>query len=32
MEAKLTAGVIQEKQKYSWDSFAEGIEKLVGAS
>jgi D-inositol-3-phosphate glycosyltransferase len=30
-EAKLTAGVIQEKQKYSWDAFAEGIEKLVGA-
>jgi len=29
MEQKLTEGVIIEKKKYSWDTFAEGIEKLV---
>jgi len=29
MEQKLTEGVIHEKQKYSWDTFAEGIEKLI---
>jgi hypothetical protein len=29
MEQKLTKGVIIEKKKYSWDTFAEGIEKLV---
>ncbi|HZK76531.1 MAG TPA: glycosyltransferase family 4 protein, partial [Candidatus Kapabacteria bacterium] len=29
LEAKLTRGVIEEKQKYSWDAFAEGIEKLI---
>ncbi len=29
MEPQLTEGVIHEKKKYSWDTFAEGIEKLV---
>jgi D-inositol-3-phosphate glycosyltransferase len=29
-EAVLTQGVIEEKKKYSWDTFAEGIEKLNG--
>ena len=29
METQLTEGVIQEKKKYSWDTFAEGIEKMV---
>jgi D-inositol-3-phosphate glycosyltransferase len=29
METQLTKGVIQEKKKYSWGTFAEGIEKLV---
>lgn len=29
LEAKLTGGVIQEKQKYSWDAFAEGVERLI---
>jgi glycosyltransferase involved in cell wall biosynthesis len=29
LEPQLTEGVIQEKKKYSWDTFAEGIEKLV---
>ena len=28
LEDKLTRGVIEEKQKYSWDVFAEGIETL----
>ncbi|HET6402869.1 MAG TPA: glycosyltransferase family 4 protein [Candidatus Kapabacteria bacterium] len=28
LEEKLTHGVIEEKQKYSWDVFAEGIETL----
>jgi len=29
MEPQLTEGVIQEKKKYSWNTFAEGIEKLL---
>ncbi len=29
MESSLTEGVIQEKKKYSWDTFAEGVEKLL---
>ena len=28
LEDTLTEGVIQEKKKYSWDAFAEGIERL----
>ncbi len=28
LEAPLTQGVIEEKKKYSWDAFAEGIERL----
>ena len=28
MEPQLTEGVIHEKKKYSWDTFAEGIEKM----
>ena len=30
MEPQLTEGVIHEKKKYSWDTFAEGIEKMTG--
>ncbi|MDP4200493.1 MAG: glycosyltransferase [Bacteroidota bacterium] len=29
LEAKLMAGVAEQKKKYSWDAFAEGIESLV---
>ncbi len=29
LEPRLTEGVKQEKKKYSWDTFAEGIERLV---
>jgi len=29
LEPPLTEGVIQEKQKYSWDAFADGIEKMT---
>jgi glycosyltransferase involved in cell wall biosynthesis len=29
LEATFTAGVIEEKKKYSWDTFVEGIEKLM---
>ena len=29
LEARFTQGVIEEKKKYSWDTFVEGIEKLM---
>jgi D-inositol-3-phosphate glycosyltransferase len=29
LEASFTQGVIEEKKKYSWDTFVEGIEKLM---
>src|SRR5579883_362563 len=29
LEPKLTQGVIDEKRKYSWDAFAEGVEQLA---
>jgi glycosyltransferase involved in cell wall biosynthesis len=29
LEAKFTQGVIEEKKKYSWDTFVEGIEHLM---
>ncbi|HEX5315176.1 MAG TPA: glycosyltransferase, partial [Candidatus Kapabacteria bacterium] len=29
LEYTLTDGVLDEKQKYSWDAFAEGIERLL---
>jgi glycosyltransferase involved in cell wall biosynthesis len=29
LEASMTAGVVEEKKKYSWDTFVEGIEKLM---
>jgi D-inositol-3-phosphate glycosyltransferase len=29
LEAKLTIGVQNEKKKYSWDTFAEGIERIM---
>jgi D-inositol-3-phosphate glycosyltransferase len=29
LEAALTRGVQQEKKKYSWDTFVEGVEKLI---
>ena len=32
LEKELTAGVVQEKQKYSWDAFVSGIEKIVEAA
>jgi len=31
LEAAFTAGVIEEKKKYSWDTFVEGIEKLTNS-
>jgi D-inositol-3-phosphate glycosyltransferase len=32
LEAKLVAGVQQEKKKYSWDTFAEGIEQIMASA
>ncbi len=29
LDPKLTEGVKQEKQKYSWDAFAAGVEQLI---
>lgn len=31
LESKLRQGVIEEKKRYSWDSFAEGIERIANA-
>ncbi len=31
LEAKFTAGVVEEKKKYSWATFVEGIEQLMSS-